>query len=33
LRPAGLVSEARELVGKIRSGMLAKNDDAKRELD
>ena len=30
---AGLVSEAQELVGKIRSGMLAKNDEAKRELE
>jgi hypothetical protein len=30
---AGLVKEAHGLVGDIRSGMLAKNDDAKRKLE
>jgi chromosome segregation ATPase len=30
---AGLVKDVHGLVGNIRSGMLAKNDDAKRQLD
>src|SRR5918996_1598092 len=30
---AGLVQDVHGLVGNIRSGMLAKNDDAKRQLD
>jgi hypothetical protein len=29
----GLVQDVHDLVGKIRSGVLAKNDEAKRELD
>jgi hypothetical protein len=30
---AGLVSQAQEAVGKIRSGVMAKNEEAKRELE